>query len=178
MTDRELLVDHLASALADAEAGRDDYFEVAALAGLLERYAAIDRAAASLAEQEVLAKAHALRVDGTLQARLPEPAAAADIVEQLLESPSEYDEQDQREMLLDLDELCAGAWFVGEAERFAAATQELAAAMDADPDSWHAQSAWVSVVLACAPPLPGDLMLPIFRAIAMGSQGRVSALGT
>lgn len=170
MTDRELLVEHLASALADAEAGRDDYFEVAALAGLLERCAATDRAAASLAEQEVLARAHALRVDGTLRARLPEPAAAADIAEQLLESPGEYDEQDRRDMLLDLDELCAGAWFAGEADRFAAATQELAAAMYAHPDSWHEQASWVAVVLASAPPLPDDRMLPVFRAIAMGAQ--------
>ncbi|HRI54417.1 MAG TPA: hypothetical protein PLW65_29965 [Pseudomonadota bacterium] len=174
MTDRELLVEHLVSALADAEAGRDDYFEVAALAGLLERYVAT-AGAASLAEQEVLAKAHALRVDGTLRARLPEPAAAADITEQLLESPGEYDEQDRRDMLLDLDELCAGAWFAGEAERFAAATQELAAAVYADPDSWREQSSWVAVVLASAPPLPGDLMLPIFRAILKDGDAVISA---
>jgi len=170
MTDRELLVEHLASALADAEAGRDDYFEVAALAGLLERCAAADRAAASLAEQEVLAMAHALRVDGTLRTHLPKPAAAADIAEQLLESPGEYDEQDRRDMLLDLDELCAGAWFAGEADRFAAAMQELAAAMYAHPDSWCDQSSWVAVVLASAPPLPDDRMLTIFRAIAMGTR--------
>jgi hypothetical protein len=165
MTDRELLVEHLASALADAAAGRDDYFEVAALAGLLERFAAADRAAASLVEKELLAKAHALRADGTLRARLPKPAAAADIAEQILALPGDYDEYDKREMLLDLDELCAGAWFAGEADHFAAATQEIATAIHAHPDLWREQALWVARVLASAPPLPDDRMLAVFAAV-------------
>ena len=170
MTDRELLVEHLASALDDAAAGRDDYFEVAALAGLLARFAAADRAAAPLLEQEVLAKAQALRADGTLRASLPEPAAAADIAEQFLAVPGDavpgdYDEQDKRDMLLDLDELCAGAWFVGAPEHFAAAAREVAAAIHTHPDLWRGQSLWVARVLASAPPLPADPMLAIFRLI-------------
>ena len=165
MTDRELLVEHLASALADAAALRDDYCEVAALAGLLARFAAADRAAAPLAEQEVLAKAHALRADGTLRASLPPPATAADIAEQISEVPGDYDEQDKRDLLLDFDELCAGAWFVDAPEHFAAAAREVAAAIAAHPDLWREQSPWVARVLASAPPLPTDPMLAIFRLV-------------
>lgn len=182
MTDRELLVEHLSSALEDAAAGRDDYFEVAALAGLLVRFAAVDRAAASPAEQEVLAKAQALRAAGTLRASLPQPAAATDIAEQFSAVPGDavpgdYDEQDKRDMLLDLDELCAGAWFVGAPAHFAAATREVAAAIHTHPDLWREQSLWVARVLASAPPLPADPMLAIFRLIATSAPKDASAQG-
>ncbi len=170
MTDRELLVEHLASALADAAALRDDYFEVAALAGLLARFAAADRAAASLAEQAVLAKAHALRADGTLRSSLPLPAAAADIAEQIAALPGDYDELDKRDLLLDLDELCAGAWFVDAPEHFAAAAREVAAAIFAHPALWREQSPWVARLLVSAPPLPADHMLAIFRLVESCAQ--------
>lgn len=174
MTDRELLVEHLASALADAAALRDDYFEVAALAGLLARFAAADESAASPAEQAVLAKAHALRTDGTLRASLPRPTAAADIAEELLAAPGVYDEQDRRDLLLDLDELCAGAWFIGAPAQFAAAAEEITAAIVAQPDVWREQSLWVACVLADAPPPADDPMLAVYRAIAIGPAGRAS----
>jgi hypothetical protein len=165
MTDRELLVEQLASALADAAAGRDDYFEVAALAGLLMRFAAAGNAAGS-AEPAILARVRALREDGTLQAVLPAAATASDLVESILEAPADYDELDRRELLLDLDELCAGACFVGEPNHFAAATRTLASAIAASPAAWRAQCCWVAQVLSSAPPLPEDCMLEVFHRIA------------
>lgn len=178
MTDRELLVDQLASALADAAAGRDDYFEVAALAGLLTRFAAATGDEASAAEQAVLAQAREQHKAGTLRAGLPAPATASDLVESILEEPGDYDELDRRELLLDMDELCAGAWFVGEPNHFVAAIRTLAAAVLASPADWIAQSVWVERVLAIAPPHPGDCMLEIFRLlVAVGADARAERAG-
>jgi len=162
---RAFLLDQLAAAVADCESGRDEPFEVAVLAGLLSRHLASGDAA-SPDERTVLAAAERLRQSGVLTAALPDVMAAEDAVAEL-EALSEDDYEEERcEPLFDLDELCAGARFVGRAEHYAAAISEAVAVIRRQAGLWQATSLWVPQLLATAPPLPDDPALSMWRALA------------
>src|SRR5262245_697373 len=120
---RELLIEQLQAAIADCESGRDDPFEVAVLAGLLSRHI-VGGAAASDAEAQALAHARRLRESGVLHNALPDAEQAHDAIAQLQTVSADDYEEDRSEPLFDLDDLCAGAWFLGEPTRYAAQVDE------------------------------------------------------
>ena len=134
------------------------------LAGLLARHIA-SGAPANLSERSALAEADRQRRAGTLRAALPDPAAAFDAVDELLLVTAEDYEEERCEPLFDLDDLCAGAIYVGEPQRYAAAVRRAIAAIAESPSLWRETAVWCAELLRIAPPLPSDPMLALWRRV-------------
>lgn len=169
---RELLAAQLDEALLALQAGEGEAFEVAVLAGLLSRGAAPGRGEPAATTEpptdraeQALAEARQLRDEGKLLADRPADDAADDIVTQLY-ALSEGDSEDEcAELLLDLDELCAGSTFVGQLGRCREAAQEAAAAIRTFPAQFSSLAGWASQLLAEEPPVKADPAWLFWRAL-------------
>lgn len=153
------LSEQLTAAMADAASGEGELFEVAVLAGLLSRYA---DAPAGLIEQAraAIRKPRKAEADPLL-----EDAMLDELTARFCGIDEQDDEAELQELLLDLDEICAGVWFLGEAERYRSVVEESAACVRAFPSLWRALSPWASRLLGEAPPRTGDPALVIWRAV-------------
>jgi hypothetical protein len=162
---RELLVEQLQAAIADCESGRDDPFEVAVLAGLLSRRIAAGEAATAM-EQQTLAAVRRLQRSGALAAAFPDEDHAADVLAHLQSMGSDDYEEDRCDALFDLDDLCAGAWFLGQPERYANEVAAAVATIGSAPEIWSAMATAAEALLEHAAPLSGDPALALWHCVA------------
>lgn len=152
----ELLSDQLRESLRALATGVGEPFEAAVLAGLLARTAPtsslLDDARTALAGHDA---AQALTGD-CLNAALDRLIA----VEEEDEPEEVYDQA-----IADLDELCAGAAFLGEAGRVAETIDLAARLISAFPRPFCALAYLASAVLQEEPPVPGDPARRLWSAI-------------
>lgn len=161
---QELLTTQLQQVLSAHRDDPGEPFEIAVLAGLLARYAG-ESPAGDEPGARAMGEARRLQESGVLQAGLPSEETASQMVDRVC-AISELDSDAERaEALLDLDELAAGAWFLGAAGAYATHFGEAAGAIRAFPALWRTLSAWASRVLADAPPQPGDPAIWIWQAL-------------
>lgn len=163
--DRDVLREQLQEALAEVATGQvcgggPEAFEVAVLAGLLSRHAA--RGDADPAEVALLAAAEPV-------ARAAADLALEEIADEQAERVCALEEDDAAAertcALLDLDELCAGAWFSGRAAAVAGAADLTARSIAAFPEPWRDLSGLAAGVLEQCPPRPGDPARALWRTL-------------
>jgi len=166
MRDRtiELLQQQLRAALEDEASGAGDAVEVAVLCGLLDRF-----------EQgsEIQQTAEQWR-DGGGADRIAQ-RLTVDLVESVVEGVAlvddDMDDDETAQPLLELDELCAAATWVGCEDAVRAGVDLAARTIEAFPEPWQSLSGFASRVLESAPPRPGDPMTQVWSAVEIAELG-------
>lgn len=146
-----LLTAQLEAALAGAAADPHEAIEAAALAGLRARVGADD------ALQAAASRLHA------------DPVELAEAAEDAAEALAEVEEDDGPDLgwdrLCQLDEVCAAAWWLGQAEVVRPSVALAVGVVHAFPEPWAPLAPAASRLLAEAPPVHGDPALALWRAV-------------
>lgn len=149
-----LLSTQLLAVLDELEAGHGDLREAACLAGQLERLDAAAPALASARQRVEQAPPELL---------LGEPfdvqALAGDVL-------AADDPDAAADALLALDEVCAGASFLGLTRAVRRAVRGVVAEIQAEPAAWSALVPLARSVLGSCPPVEGDPAATLWAAIA------------
>lgn len=164
-----MLSEQLTAALAEVaatetSAGEGEPFEVAVLAGLLSRCDAnSDDRAKGIAP--LLAKARQFCAAYEPASILPDESLFAELVDRFTSVEVDAEEAELQELLLDLDEVCAGVWFLDAAPAYLPMVEAIAATIRAYPEPFRSLSPWASRLLSQAPPPPSDPALLVLRAV-------------
>jgi hypothetical protein len=159
---RKVVAAQLGESLSALRAGVGDPFEIAVLAGLLQRAVGT---APDPSEERTLTEARQLWDTGTLFSTVPLDDAGDAIVDRLCALQADDSEEERAELLQDLDELCAGLSFVGQSDRCGHAAREAAGVIRAFPALFRPLAGWASRILADEPPSAGDPARQVWQAL-------------
>jgi hypothetical protein len=130
MTNRAMLVEQLSAALKDLRSGKGDVFEVAVLAGLLDRHRGTN--------PDVLLEAERWR-DGEGSDLLDDAIAhlpVRDMADRVVDAEPDDEPEQRMDSLLELDEACAALYWCCAEGIFRDEIGLVARIVDAFPESW------------------------------------------
>lgn len=159
---RRVVAAQLGESLSALRAGVGDPFEIAVLAGLLQRAVGT---APDTSEAGTLVEARQLWDTGTLLSTVPPDDAGNAIVDRLCALQDDDSEEERADLLQDLDELCAGLSFIGQSDRCRHAAREAAGVIRAFPVLFRPLAGWASRILADEPPSAGDPARLVWQAL-------------
>lgn len=158
-----MLFEQLTAAVTEAAAGEGEPFEVAVLAGLLSRSIPADQPADAIAP--LLAKARQFCESCESGSILPEESTLEVMADRFASIEDDAGDDELQELLLDLDEVCAGLWFLDATPMYLPMLEAIAATVSAYPDPFRSLSPWASRLLSETPPRAGDPALLIWRSV-------------